>query len=98
MARQPKARQFADLGQFDIVDQGTGGGQLGAVEITESIERRHIVDRFQTPPGIVGIKPRIGDGRQMAPPIFQQARQLRPFVEFLRHQQFAGRHPRDSGG
>ena len=43
-AQSSEARQLAFLREADIFDNSTRRGQLGAAELTETVDRRHTVE------------------------------------------------------
>ena len=62
-ARRREARQLALLRQLDVVDQRAGGGDLGAAEGAEPVERADAVERA---PGGGAAFSRIEAGRRAA--------------------------------
>jgi hypothetical protein len=85
-----EARQLAGLRQLDIVDERTGGGQLGTGEGAEAVECLDAVERLQPAARVLAVEARGGQRRQDRFPFAEQLEQVRLLQQPVRQQQLAG--------
>ena len=94
-ARRLQQRQRALLGQRDVIDERAGGGELGAAEAAEPVERAR---RRRTPARrrrAVSLSKRgLGSGVSAGLPLGEQLEERRARQQPLRQQDLAGHQPR----
>ena len=90
---------FADpLGQRDIIDERTGGGDLGPAETAEPVQCLDTVEAFEPAARRLAVEARVGERGQGLLPVAKQLEQRRARQEPLRNQDLARHDPREIGG
>ncbi len=97
-ARAREARHTIDLGQRQIVEQRTRGGDFRPARIAKGFQRADAVGAVQALARVFGIEPAGGQRRQDVLELAAQPRHVVARQKGLRHQQFAGRDPLQRGG
>ncbi len=97
-ARAREARHTIDLGQRQIVEQRTRGGDFRAARIAKGFQRADAVSVVQALARVFGVEPASGQRRQDVLELTAQPRHVVARQKGLRQQQFAGRDPRQRGG
>src|SRR5262249_11776229 len=96
--RGAEARQLAGLSQLDIVDERAGGGELGAREGAEAVERLHAIERFEPAAAVLAVEAGRGQRRPDRPPLAEKLEELRLLQQAIGEQQLARLEAGERGG
>src|SRR5260221_13301217 len=85
------------MGHTGLESVAAGGGELGAAEAAETVERCDAVERGEALLAAVAVEARIGERRQRALPLGEEIEELGALQHALRRQYLAGIEPGEGG-
>ncbi len=98
LPRRLQVRRPALLGQPDVINEGAGGGELGAAKTAEPVERADPVEFLQTAARRLALEAGIGERRQGRLPFGEQLEQRRAGQQPLRQKELARHQAGEIGG
>ena len=84
-----EARQLALLGELDVIEERPRGGELGAAEAAEAVERLDAIIGLEPAPAAVAVEARGGLRRGARTPVGKRCRERLPRQEAVREDELA---------